>query len=248
VPVDARDVTVHFGSNDYLGLAHGRAKENLSPSRSLSSSRHGEYKGSLLVSGFSHHHEELEHKLLELKGLCGRAGACALLFPSGYAANLSLGMSLGTLHPGQDASQRIHIFSDSLNHASIIDGIMYAKARGRGKGKEELLLHIYKHNDVDDLRHQLDATPTSEGALKVVFTESVFSMDGDICPLREIVELKKERKNDFLLVLDEAHATLVLGQKGGGLAQHLGLSSYIDITVGTYPAQHSSYSHIIDLA
>lgn len=170
-----------------------------------------------------------------MQGLSGRRGASALLFPSGYAANLSVGMSLCALHPGQDTAQCIHIFSDQLNHASIIDGVAYAKAKGKGK---DLVLHIYKHNDVEDLRRQLDETP-KERALKIVITESVFSMDGDICSLREIVGLKKERNNDFLLVLDEAHATLVFGQNGGGLAQHLGLSSYIDITVGRYPTQPS---------
>ncbi|QDZ21976.1 7-keto-8-aminopelargonic acid synthase [Chloropicon primus] len=217
-------IVTHFGTNDYLGIAQRRL-----PDRAAANGEGGrEYRGSVLVSGYSKAHENLEDKILELKGLSRRRGSRALLFPSGYAANLSVGMALCTVHEGQDPSQTIHVYSDSLNHASIIDGIRYARATTR-RGTGRSVLHIYKHNDARDLRAKLEEE--NESGLKIVFTESVFSMDGDVCDLRGIVRLKREHK--FLLVLDEAHATLVLGDKGGGLAQALGLSSEVDLSVGT---------------
>ena len=161
--------------------------------------------------------------------MSARSGASALLFPSGYAANMSVAMSLCCLHPGQDdCLLPIHVFSDQLNHASIIDGIKYAKAK-TSRGREHLFLHVYKHNDMEDLKRKLGEIP-EKASLKIVISESVFSMDGDACDLKEIVSLKK--RFNFLLVVDEAHATLVLGSKGGGLAQALGLSQFVDITVG----------------
>ena len=155
-----------------------------------------------------------------------------MLFPSGYAANLSVGMALGSAaHPAaQDSlshNTRVHIYSDQLNHASIIDGIKYARTKAE---RSKLFLHIYKHNDMRDLQTKLRKT-SGENDLKIVISESVFSMDGDICHLRDIVKLKE--KYGFLLVLDEAHATLVFGERGGGLAQHLNCTSSVDIVVGT---------------
>ena len=219
------EMSACFGSNDYLGLAQRRTA-----AATTSSFRCPERRGSILVSGYSAAHEDLEEKILELKSLAGCPGACAVLFPSGFAANLSVGMALCSVHAGQNPSQRIHVYSDELNHASIIDGIRFAKAM---KGsRNNLFLHVYKHNDVKDLERQLQNSSGSDtGSLSVVFSESVFSMDGDICDLRGIAQLKQDHK--FLLVLDEAHATLVMGDRGGGVAQALGLSHEVDLAVGT---------------
>ena len=216
-----RTAAHHYGCNDYLGLARAGTGEG---------SGEDDHRGSLLVSGYSEAHRLLEKRIVELKGLSECPGASALLFPSGYAANLSVGMALCALHPGQDPNQEIHVFSDRLNHASIIDGIRFARLASRGKGR--VALHVYEHNDARDLERKLvEAEAKNPNILKIVFSESVFSMDGDVCDIRGLVALR--RRHDFLFVLDEAHATLVLGRDGGGLAQATGLCREVDVAVGT---------------
>jgi 8-amino-7-oxononanoate synthase len=134
----------------------------------------------------------------------------ALLFPTGYMTNLGVLQALG--------SEDTEIFSDELNHASIIDGCRLSRSK----------ISVYRHCDTNHLE-SLVKSSTAES--KLVITESVFSMDGDLAPLRELCEIKS--RYNFMLVVDEAHATLVYGPKGRGLSHQLGVSEAIDIQVGT---------------
>lgn len=211
-PVDAvhvrsggRDLTL-FSSNDYLGLSyHPRVRE--ATARAAEQGGMGP-RGSALVCGYTDSHAALERELAELKGC--EAG---LLFPTGFAANLAVVSSLGG--PG------VAIFSDSLNHASIIDGCRLARRRGAR-------LQVYDHGDMDALDALL---AESDAPRKLIVTDSVFSMDGDLAPLDRLAELKRE--HDALLVVDEAHGTLVFGEHGGGVAEHFGVEDAVDVHVGT---------------
>lgn len=133
-------------------------------------------------------HRELEVELAQLKG----TEEC-LLFPSGFAANMAVMASLAS-------SEDVHVFSDELNHASIIDGLRLAV---RDPGRR----HVYRHKDMAHLEELLTSVPS--GVRKLVVTDTVFSMDGDVAPLDQLVKLRS--KHDFLLVVDEAHATLLYG-------------------------------------
>ena len=136
-----------------------------------------------------------------------------LLFNSGYHANVGINSSL--------TGSGDVIFSDKLNHASIIDGMQLAKSK----------FFRYKHNDMESLEKLLKKERGNFNN-SVIVTESVFSMDGDIADLKTLVELKK--KYDCVLVVDEAHAFGVFGQKGLGVAEEFGLLSDIDLIVGTF--------------
>ena len=133
----------------------------------------------------------------------------SLYFSSGYAANEALMSALA--HPDVD------FFSDALNHASLIDGLRLARLEPRQK-------HIFRHNDLDDLRRKLAA---SEAKGKIVVTESLFSMDGDVAPLAKLIELCQEFR--ALLIVDEAHALGVYGNEGAGLLSGFNQSSMISI-------------------
>jgi 8-amino-7-oxononanoate synthase len=187
--LDEHDITL-FSTNDYLGLStHPSVRKAVLDAVS-------EYgmgpRASPLVSGHTHIHAKLESALARLKG----AEDC-LLFPTGFAANMAVMSAL--------AAGDVAVFSDELNHASIIDGIRLASRSGdRSRGEQ----HVYRHNDVGHLRELL----RSSGCVrKLVVTDSLFSMDGDLAPLRELAALRREE--GFLLVVDEAHATLVFGDK-----------------------------------
>ncbi|MFW5968872.1 MAG: aminotransferase class I/II-fold pyridoxal phosphate-dependent enzyme, partial [Persicimonas sp.] len=205
VRAGGRDLTL-FSSNDYLGLSHHervrRAAAEASEEVGLGP------RGSALVCGYTSHHRALEEELARLKGC-----EAALLCPTGFATNLAVLSSLG--------DSQTAIFSDELNHASIIDGCRLARRRGA-------TLEVYPHTDVDALADLLEA---SEAERKVIVTDAVFSMDGDLAPLEELARLKEEY--EALLVVDEAHATLVFGEEGGGVAEHFGLEEAVDIHVGT---------------
>ena len=134
----------------------------------------------------------------------------ALFFNSGYIANLSIIQALAT--------PKTTIFSDRLNHASIVDGIKLSGAR----------LRRYNHCDTTDLERVLQADDNNE---KMVITDTVFSMDGTVAPLAEIVALCK-KYNAFLMV-DEAHATGLFGASGGGIVEEMGLESVVDLRMGT---------------
>jgi 8-amino-7-oxononanoate synthase/dethiobiotin synthase len=133
-----------------------------------------------------------------------------VLFSSGYLANIGV---LSVLTGPEDA-----VFSDELNHASIVDGCRLSKAS----------VAVYRHGDVGHLDELMSSTPARR---RVVVTDTVFSMDGDLAPLEELVELCERR--DAILVVDEAHATGVLGETGAGAVEELGLTGRVPVIVGT---------------
>lgn len=198
---------INFSSNDYLGLA----ADSLLAEAAIDAIREfGVGSGaSRLVCGTQPPHTRLERALAEWKQT-----DAALAFPSGYAA------ALGTL--GALAGPHDVLILDKLCHASLIDGARLSGA----------ILRVFPHNHIGRLESQLAwARDRHPEARVIVVTESVFSMDGDLAPLRDIVELKKTHR--AMLLLDEAHAIGVLGGNGRGLAHDLGLSREIDIQLGT---------------
>ena len=191
-------------SNDYLGLSnHPKLRE----AARVAMDRYGFGTGaSRLVSGNTVLHEELEKRIAAFKG-----AEAAILFNSGYAANTGIIPAL--------AKEGDAIFSDSLNHASIIDGCRLSKA----------LVCVYRHRDMDHLE-----TLLKEGQAawrRLVVTDGVFSMDGDIAPLPDIVSLAEQY--DAIIMVDEAHATGVLGKNGRGTMEHFNLHGKVHIQMGT---------------
>jgi glycine C-acetyltransferase len=203
VVLDGREVLL-FCSNNYLGLAdHPLLKE--AAIRAVE--KFGVSSGaSRLVSGTMELHEALEKRIARFKG----TGA-ALVFNSGYAANTGI---IPALMGKGDV-----IFCDRLNHASILDGCLLSRAK----------LFRYPHNDMQALRRLLAANETT--GRRLIITDGVFSMDGDLALLPELVVLKKEY--DALLMVDDAHGTGVLGAGGRGTAELSGVLSEIDIQMGT---------------
>lgn len=204
--VDGRPMLA-FCSNDYLGLAaDARVVEALCEG----AARYGAGSGaSHLISGHSAAHAALEERLAAFLSPC-LPSARALYFSTGYMANLAV---LSTL-VGKDAE----IFSEELNHASLIDGARLARAT----------LRIYPHKDLDQLEALLQQATAQD---RLVVTDSVFSMDGDIAPLRELLVLC-ERYGAWLVV-DDAHGFGVLGENGRGVLEQLALSSPQLVYVGT---------------
>ncbi len=203
IVVDGRSI-LQFCSNDYLGITSHPA---VTRAAEMALARYGTGAGSArLVVGTSSPHCELEEALAQLKQT-----EAALALSSGYHANTGV---LPALTGSED-----RIFSDALNHASIIDGCRLSRAATK----------IYRHNDVEHLTTLLSATGTSRR--RVIVTESVFAMDGDLAPLSELASVAKQY--DALLVVDEAHATGVFGSQGGGLVQELELGAHVDVQIGT---------------
>jgi glycine C-acetyltransferase/8-amino-7-oxononanoate synthase len=198
-------------SNNYLGLAdHPRVREAAADA----AMRWGVGAGaSRLVSGTMTIHERLERRLAEFEG----TESC-LLYGSGYLANIGVLTTLG--RAGQT------IFSDALNHASIIDGCRLARAD----------TVVYGHCDLEHLQWALRERGR-EG--DVIVTDSVFSMDGDVAPLAGIVALA--RQHGALVVVDEAHATGTLGPGGRGAIAEAGLEGEVDVLVGTLSKALGSY-------
>ncbi len=183
---------INFSSNDYLGFAN---RHEIIEAAIKASERYGVGAGaSRLLAGGSDLHKELEERISQFKSV-----ESSVLFNSGYAANTGIIPSL--------ASDGDLIFSDELNHASIVDGCRLSKAK----------TVVYRHRDMFHLEKLLK---TEKARRKIVVTDSVFSMDGDICPLNEIGELCK--MYDSLLYIDDAHGTGVLGNGKGALA-HFGM-------------------------
>ncbi len=181
---------VNFSSNDYLDLARD---PRLANAAARAARRYGTGAGaSALVSGYSPPLRRLERDLAASEG-----HEAALVFSSGYAANLSV---LSTLCGSEDI-----VFSDALNHASLIDGCRLSRAT----------VHVYRHRDTDHLRQLLTDHGTASRR-RLIVSDSVFSMDGDLAPLLQLLE--RARGHDAYLLLDEAHATGVLGEKGRGLS------------------------------
>lgn len=194
---------INFSSNDYLGLA-----ADLRVSEALKSGVESFGVGagaSRLIVGDSKAHALLEKRLRELMHT-----EAALIFNSGYAANVGI---LSTLLGKEDV-----VFSDELNHASLVDGCRMSRAK----------VVIYPHGDVDGLRKLL---AEHKGRRRLIATDAVFSMDGDWAPLKELTALAKDA--DAALLVDEAHALGLFGEKGAGLCDELGVAADVDVRMGT---------------
>ncbi|QHE52272.1 glycine C-acetyltransferase [Pontibacillus sp. HMF3514] len=203
VTIKGKDV-IQLSSNNYLGLTnHPRMKE----AAEKAIEEYGVGTGSVrTIAGTLSMHEEYERKLAKFKHT-----EAALVFQSGFTTNQGV---LSSMLNDQDV-----VISDELNHASIIDGIRLTKAARK----------IYKHVDMESLEEALKAS--SEYRTRLVVTDGVFSMDGNIAPLPEIVELAE--KYDALIMVDDAHASGVLGENGRGTVNHFGLDGRVHIQVGT---------------
>jgi 8-amino-7-oxononanoate synthase len=202
-----------LSSNDYLGLAsHPEVLE----AAAQAASRRAGATASRLIVGTDPATSALESRLAEFQKT-----EAALVFGSGYLANLGI---ISALAGPEDA-----IFSDRLNHASIIDGCRLSRAT----------VYRYGHLDVDELEAMLRSADEDGVRRKLIVTESVFSMDGDLAPLAQIVELK-DRYGAALLV-DEAHADGVYGPDGNGYAHQLGVADRIDLHLGTFSKAFGAY-------
>jgi 8-amino-7-oxononanoate synthase len=203
IVLDGRRV-LNFSSNNYLGLATHAA---LKKAAQDAIERYGCGSGaSRLISGNMALCEELEAKIAKLKG--AEAG---LVFNSGYQANVGIVPAL--------AGEGDTIFSDALNHASIIDGCRLSRAP----------TVVYPHCDVSFLEDALKKAP--QRGRRLIVTETIFSMDGDEAPLGEIVDVAE--KHRATIMIDEAHATGVFGPNGAGVAAKLGLAERIAVQMGT---------------
>ncbi|MGH2988891.1 MAG: 8-amino-7-oxononanoate synthase [Solirubrobacterales bacterium] len=210
IVLDGREVLL-LCSNNYLGLAeHPEVREAAADA----AMRWGAGSGaSRLISGNMHLHRELEQRLAEFKGM-----ESALLFGSGYLANTGTIAAL--------ARRGEVVFSDELNHASIIDGCRLSRAER----------FVYRHCDLDHLAWGLRKA-ANRAAL--IATDGVFSMDGDLAPLGELVELA--RRHRCRLLVDEAHGTGALGPEGRGAIAEDGLAGEVDVIVGTLGKALGSY-------
>lgn len=208
-PVDAAHVRqgdrtfLMLASNNYLGLTHHPAVRQAAAEASIYGTGSG---GSRLTTGNHSCYAGLEKDLAEFKGC-----EAALVFNTGYMANAG---AISALVGPEDV-----IFSDELNHASIIDGCRLARGR----------TVVYRHADSADLAAKLAATPCA--GLRLIVTDGVFSMDGDIAPLDEIVLLAEQY--GAMVMVDDAHATGVIGPGGHGTAAYFGLQGRVQVQMGT---------------
>lgn len=216
IKIDGREV-LNFSSNDYLDLA--RHPHVIDRSRQALDQYGIGATASRLVSGTLPIHEELEERIAKEKGYDS-----ALIFGSGYMANA------GTIPilAGRDDL----IFSDRLVHASMIDACKLSGAK----------LVRWTHNDVQALEKRLEQYAESN-VRKLIITESVFSMDGDIAPLKEIANLAE--KYDCLLMVDEAHSTGTFGENGSGLVRELGIENIVTVSMGTMSKAMAGYGGYI---
>lgn len=193
-----------FASYGYLGLL-GHPRINEAAKKAVDKYGTGTH-GVRSLAGTLELHTELERTIADFK-----KAEEAISYSSGYVTNLTV---ISTLLGRHD-----YVFSDKLNHASIVDGCLMSGAR----------FMRFKHNDLNDLQAQLEETP--EAASKLVIADSVFSMDGDIIDLPRMFELCQ--KHHAWLMIDEAHSIGVLGDTGRGIEEHFGLGDVIDIKMGT---------------
>lgn len=201
--VDGKRV-VQLSANNYLGFAnHPRLKAAAKEAVEKYGSGSG---ASRLVCGNLELNGKLEGKIAKLK-----KKECALLFSTGYMANIGIITSL--------MNKEDVIFSDELNHASIIDGCKMSRAETR----------VYPHNDMDALERLLKET--RHCTHRLIVTDGIFSMEGDISPLPDLVSLAE--RYECMVMVDDAHATGVLGTNGGGTGEHFALEDKIDIAMGT---------------
>jgi len=203
IVLDGREV-LNFASNNYLGLADHPALRRAARD---AIDRVGLGAGaSRLVTGTMSLHLELERRIAEFE-----SAPAAILFNSGYCANVGAVSAL----VGRGAA----VLGDRLNHASLVDGCRLSGAA----------FSRYRHNDLEDLERRLKAAAGSRRRL--VVTDTVFSVDGDVAPLAEIADLC--RAHDALLMVDEAHATGVFGPRGRGVVEAVGLQGRVDLVMGT---------------
>jgi len=201
--MDGRDFIL-LSSNSYLGLCHD---ERLRRAAMEAIEKYGVGSGgSRLTTGSYEIHRQLEEAIAALKGT-----EAALVYNTGYMANVGTISAL--------ANREWVIFSDSLNHASIIDGC-------RLSGAETV---VYDHVNTTDLERKIKAH--REGRSALIVTDGLFSVDGDIAPLPDIATIAQA--HDIMVMVDDAHATGVLGPEGGGTVDHFGLHDAIDIQMGT---------------
>jgi glycine C-acetyltransferase len=202
--VDGKNVLV-LCSNNYLGLAnHPKLKQ----AAIMATRKYGAGSGSVrVIAGTMDLHLKLEKILADY-----RRAEASITFQSGYATNAGTILSL--------VDERDLIISDELNHGSIIDGCRMTKAERR----------VYKHKDMSDLGRQLKDTDRFRRVL--IITDGVFSMDGDIAPLKDIVNLAKE--NQAITYVDDAHGDGVLGENGRGITNHFGIEGKVDVDMGTF--------------
>ena len=193
-----------LSSNNYLGIAN---HPTLKHAAQQAIEEYGCSAGaSRLISGHMELHQRLETKLAAFKH-----SEAALVFPSGYHANVG---TISALVGPEDT-----VFSDALNHASIIDGCRLSRAA----------VKVFRYCDVSHLQKLLAESPAS--GHRLIVTDSVFSMDGDVAPLTEIIAVA--RQYDAWVMVDEAHGTGVFGPRGAGLVDALGLENDVDIHMGT---------------
>ena len=202
VTINNRDFIL-LASNNYLGLNDDECVKNAAKA-AIDKFGSGS-GGSRLTTGNLILHEELERELADFKGTDS-----AILFNTGYMANVGTISAL--------CSKDSVIFSDELNHASIIDGCRLSRAK----------VIIYKHNDMIDLEQKIKSAPTTNG---LIVSDAVFSMDGDIANLPDIIALA--RKYNLMVMVDEAHSTGVIGKTGHGIIEHFNLKDRPDILMGT---------------
>ncbi|MEX2611056.1 MAG: aminotransferase class I/II-fold pyridoxal phosphate-dependent enzyme [Gemmatimonadota bacterium] len=207
---------IMVGSNNYLGLTH---HPHVLEAAERALKRYGSgCTGSRFLNGTLDLHEELEERLARFMGY-----ESALVFSTGFQANLGVISSL--------VGRNDHVFSDKLNHASIVDGQRLASGE----------VHRFAHADMAALERELQRVPEEAG--KLIVSDGVFSMEGTIVNLPGIVELAEKYGADVLV--DDAHAIGVLGDSGGGTAQHFGLSERVSLTMATFSKSLASIGGVI---
>ncbi len=200
---EVRRGLVNFASYNYLGLSYRpEVKAAMHEAVDIFG---GGASGSPILSGTTRLHQQLADEVAAFKGK-----EAALLFPTGYSANV--GTIAGLMRSGD------LIVADQFAHASIVDGMILSKAKSR----------FFRHNRADDLDRKLDGFPGK----KLVIVEGVYSMDGDIPPLPDLIEVC--RKHGARLMIDEAHSAFVFGPTGKGVAEAQGVDDEVDIHLGTF--------------
>jgi 8-amino-7-oxononanoate synthase len=194
----------NFAGNDYLGLA-ADARLAEAAHEAIADAGIGS-RASALVAGRSRWHEQLEQTIANFEGQ-----PAAMLFPTGYAANVG---TIAALIEPEDV-----VFCDRLNHASLIDGCRLSGAK----------LRVFRHTDLTTLERELQKS--SGFRRRLIVTDSVFSMDGDLAPLPDLCDLAE--RFDAELLVDEAHGTGVFGEQGRGVCEHLHVEDRVAVRVGT---------------
>jgi glycine C-acetyltransferase len=210
---------INFCSNDYLNLS---VRTEIIEAASDAMQKYGFGSGSSrLLSGTLSPHKRLEERIARFKGT-----GSALLFNSGYAANTGIIPAV--------AGQNVVIFSDELNHSSIIDGIRLSKAS----------VKVYRHKDTAHLEELLKKSASNDNAKqRLIITDTVFSMDGDIAPLKDLHMLSK--KYGASLLIDDAHATCILGKGGRGGLEHFAINDDEVIQMGTLSKAFGCYGGFV---